>query len=182
MLDALDIDQTDVYGTSMGGRVAQCLAARHQDRVRTLILGCTSPGGSHSIERSADVRRALAQPEPAAARRALLDMMYTPAWLATHTGPFNTLGDATMPAYARGRHLAASNQHDAWDVLPDISAPTLVLHGEDDILNPVANAPLLAGRISGARLHVIPGARHAYFDEFRTTAGPLVLDFLQTAT
>lgn len=52
------------------------------------------------------------------------------------------------------------------------------MHGSDDLLNPAANAPLLANRIPGARLHMIPGARHAYFEEFRTVASPLVLDFL----
>jgi pimeloyl-ACP methyl ester carboxylesterase len=106
--------------------------------------------------------------------------MYTPAWLRTHPGPYQTVGDPAMPAHARRRHLTASNQHDAWHLLPDISAPTLVLHGSDDLFNPAANAPLLANRIPGARLHMIPGARHAYFEEFRTLASPLVLDFLTT--
>ncbi|GAA2929055.1 hypothetical protein GCM10020221_26090 [Streptomyces thioluteus] len=72
----------------------------------------------------------------------------------------------------------ASREHDAWDALPGITAPTLVLHGTDDVFNPAANAPLLAERIPGAGLRMIPGARHAYFDEFRAVAGPLVLDFL----
>ncbi|MFI1968489.1 alpha/beta hydrolase [Streptomyces cinnamoneus] len=177
VLDDLGVDRAHVYGTSMGGRVAQRLAARYPHRVRALVLGCTSPGGRHAVERGDDVRRALARPGPAAGR-ALRELMYTPAWLATGTGPRNTLGDPAMPAYARRRHLAASNAHDAWDVLPDISAPTLVVHGTDDLLNPTANAHLLADRIPGARLHLIPGARHAYFEEFRATAGPLVLDFL----
>jgi hypothetical protein len=52
------------------------------------------------------------------------------------------------------------------------------VHGTDDLLNPTANAVRIAGRIPGARLHLVPGARHAYFEEFRATAGPLVLDFL----
>ncbi|WP_027943552.1 serine aminopeptidase domain-containing protein [Amycolatopsis taiwanensis] len=86
-----------------------------------------------------------------------------------------------MPAHARRHHLAASNRHDAWDILPDISAPTLVVHGSDDQLNPTANAHLLTERIPNARLHLIHGARHAYFEEFRTQASPLVLDFLTTA-
>ncbi|MBN6545486.1 alpha/beta fold hydrolase, partial [Actinacidiphila bryophytorum] len=68
--------------------------------------------------------------------------------------------------------------HDAWDALPGITAPTLVLHGEDDVLNPAANATLLAQRIPGARLHLLPGARHAYFDECRPLASELVADFL----
>lgn len=59
-----------------------------------------------------------------------------------------------------------------------ITAPTLVVHGTDDVFNPAANAPLLTERISGARMRLIPGARHAYFEEFADVATPLVLDFL----
>ncbi|MFI6639074.1 alpha/beta fold hydrolase [Streptomyces sp. NPDC050504] len=178
VLDDLGIDRADVYGTSMGGRVAQQLAARHPHRVGALVLGCTSPGGPHGIERGDDVRRALAQPRPGAARQALLELMYTPRWLADHPGPHHTLGDPRMPAHSRRHHLAASNRHDAWDLLPGISAPTLVLHGTDDLLNPTANAHLIGKRVPGARLHLVPGARHAYFEEARALASPLVLDFL----
>ncbi|WP_419992385.1 alpha/beta fold hydrolase [Streptomyces boninensis] len=178
VLDHLGIDRADVYGTSMGGRVAQHLAARHQDRVRALVLGCTSPGGPHAAERGPDIRRALAQPDPAAVQRALADLMYTPAFTAAHPGPYQTLGDPHMPAYARRRHLAASNRHDAWGLLPQITAPTLVVHGADDRFNPAANAPLLADRIPGARMEIVQGARHAYFEEFREVASPLVRDFL----
>ncbi|MFI7082605.1 alpha/beta fold hydrolase [Streptomyces anulatus] len=180
VLDALGVERADVYGTSMGGRVAQQLAARHPDRVRALVLGCTSPGGPHAVERTNDVRRSLAQTQPGAARHALLELMYTPGWLAANPGPYRTLGDPRMPAHARRRHLVAGNQHDAWQLLPGIGAPTLVVHGADDLLNPAANAPLLADRIPGARLHLIPGARHAYFEENRAVASPLVLDFLTT--
>ncbi|MFF0739192.1 alpha/beta fold hydrolase [Streptomyces sp. NPDC004111] len=178
VLDELGIDRADVYGTSMGGRVAQQLAARFPERVGALVLGCTSPGGPHGVESSNDVRRSLVQSRPGAARQALLELMYTPGWLAGHPGPHHTLGDPGMPAHSRRHHLAASRHHDAWDLLPAISAPTLVVHGTDDLLNPTANAPLLADRIPDARLHLIPGARHAYFEEFRSQAGRVVLDFL----
>ncbi|GHA70084.1 hypothetical protein GCM10010345_86920 [Streptomyces canarius] len=107
--------------------------------------------------------------------------MYTPRWLADHPGPHHTLGDPSMPAHSRRHHFAAGNRHNAWDLLRAISAPTLVIHGTEDLLNPTANAPLLADRILGARLHLICEARHAYFEEFRTHASPLVLDFLTTA-
>ena len=181
VLDDLGIEKAAVYGTSMGGRVAQWLTARFPDRVRTLVLGCTSPGGRHAVERSAQVRQSLVQPDPVAVRQALMELMYTPEYSAIAPGPFNTLGDPAMPAYAKRRHLYASNKHDAWDALSDIGVPTLVVHGAEDLFNPVANAPLLAERIPGARLHLIPGARHAYFDEFRSTASPLVLDFLNAS-
>lgn len=56
--------------------------------------------------------------------------------------------------------------------------PTMIIHGTDDVFNPTANAPLLAERIPGAQLRLIDGARHAYFEEARAIASPLVLDFL----
>ncbi|EPD91004.1 hypothetical protein HMPREF1486_05388 [Streptomyces sp. HPH0547] len=179
VLDHAGIGRAHVYGTSMGGRVAQWLAAGHPERVGQLVLGCTSPGAPHGVERGPEVRRALAQPDAEAARRVLLDLMYTPAYTAAHPGPFPTLGDPSMPPHARRRHLRASAAHDAWEALPRIAAPTLVVHGTDDRFNPTANAPLLAGRIPGARLRLIPGARHAYFEEFASSATPLVADFLR---
>lgn len=183
VLDHAGIGRAHVYGTSMGGRVAQWLAADFPERVERLVLGCTSPGGPHGVERGPAVRKALTQADPDAARRALLELMYTPAWLAEQelTAPgreFHTLGDPTMPAYARRRHLRASARHDAWDALPRIKAPTLVVHGTDDAFNPTANAPLLAGRIPDARTLLVPGARHAYFEEFADVATEPVLAFL----
>jgi pimeloyl-ACP methyl ester carboxylesterase len=174
ILDDAGISSSHVYGTSMGGRIAQWIAASHGERVERLVLGCTSPGGPHAIERSAEVRKSLAQVDAMKARKALEALMYTPSY----RGPFNTLGDPQMPPHARKRHLFASAEHDAWDVLPSITAPTLVVHGTDDIFNPTANAPLIAERIPGARMHLIEGARHGYFEEFRSVATPLVMDFL----
>ncbi|MEI5103806.1 alpha/beta fold hydrolase [Streptomyces sp. PmtG] len=183
VLDDAGIGRAHVYGTSMGGRVAQWLAAERPARVERLVLGCTSPGAPHGVERGPEVRRALAQPDQEAAERALRELMYTPAWLAARAAAgqteFPTLGDPTMPAHARGRHLRASARHDAWDALTRIKAPTLVVHGSDDAFNPAANAPLLTGRIADARMRLIPGARHAYFEEFADVATPLVLAFLR---
>jgi len=178
VLDALGLERAHVYGTSMGGRVAQWLAADRPERVGALILGCTSPGGPNALERDTAVRKALVQPDRAAADRFLLELMYTPGWLETHQGPYFTVGDPGMPGHAVRRHLAASNGHDAWDALPAIKAPTLVLHGADDVFNPAANAPLIAERVPDAELRLIEGARHAYFEEFRAVASPVVLDFL----
>lgn len=176
VLDDANIPSAHVYGTSMGGRIAQWIAASYGSRVSKLVLGCTSPGGPNAIERSAEVRKSLAQVDQMKARKALVDLMYTPAY----RGPFNTLGDPGMPPYARKLHLLASGEHDAWDVLPTIAAPTLVVHGSEDIFNPTENAPLITARIPGAQLELVEGARHGYFEEFRSVATPLVMDFLSS--
>ncbi|SKC60366.1 alpha/beta fold hydrolase [Krasilnikoviella flava] len=178
VLDDLRLECSDVYGTSMGGRVAQWFAVDHPRRLGRLVLGCTTPGGAHAVERSTEVRRAMVQPDRGAARRSLLDLMYTPAWLAAHPGPTTVEGDPSMTPQARRDHLRASDGHDAWDHLPQVLAPTLVLHGADDVLAPAVNAGLLGRRVPGARVEVLPGLRHAYFHEGEEVATPLVREFL----
>ena len=69
-------------------------------------------------------------------------------------------------------------RHDGWELLPRVQAPTLVMHGEDDELTPVANAELLAERIPNARLLVLPGVRHGYLHEAAPKATDAVRDFL----
>lgn len=178
VLDDCGAKRAHVYGTSMGGKVAQRIAAAYPDRVGALVLGCTSPGGANALTADPAVGRALGSLDRAAARRALIELMFTPTWTAANPGPYRVLGAPRMSAAARRGHLLASRSHDAWDDLPSITAPALVLHGTEDVFAPVGNARLLADRIPGARLHLIGGARHAYFEEARDEAGSAVLGFL----
>lgn len=161
----------------MGGRVAQWLAVDHSPRLRRLVLGCTSPGGPWAVERGDEVRRRLAR--RADRVRSLLELMYTPGWLDTHPGPYRVLGDPTMTGFSRTAHLRASDGHDAWGVLPSVTAPTLILHGADDLMTPAANAALLGERIPDSTVRLFPGLRHAFFDEARATVSPLVSEFLE---
>jgi pimeloyl-ACP methyl ester carboxylesterase len=165
VLDFLGIAIAHVYGTSMGGRVAQMAAARHPSRVKSLVLACTSPGGTHAVERSDAIRRALADPDETSRRATLVGLFYTPAW-GDDPARSRLFGDPTMSAEDRQRHLRMSARHDAWDLLPDIVCPTLVLHGSDDQMTPTVNAPAIAGRLPDAQLHVHAGGRHGFFDEF----------------
>lgn len=163
VLDAAGIGRAHVYGTSMGGRVAQWVAADHPDRVGALVLGCTTAGGPGTVAPDPDVPRRLA--EPATHAGELRRLMAGPEI----PDPLPVLGDDTMSPAARAGHRRASARHDAWDAVATITAPTLVLHGGDDELTPPDNGLRLARRIPGAELVVLPWARHAYFLERRAT-------------
>ena len=113
-----------------------------------------------------------------AAREAVADLMYTPGWRATHPGPYATLGDPAISPVSARRHLRASARHDAYDVLPRITAPTLVLHGTDDEFAPVVNARLIADRIPDATLRHARGCAARVFEECRPEASQVVLEFL----
>ncbi|OZC55509.1 alpha/beta hydrolase [Rhodococcus sp. 06-621-2] len=176
-LDVLGISTCHVFGTSMGGRVAQWFAADYPRRLRHLVLGCTSPGGANAVERAPDVRRALVA-DTSESSEILASLMYSPEHRRNDPGPYPTLGDARMSTDARGAHLRASASHDAWDALPGVTAPTLLLHGTDDALAPVINCELLASRIPGVTSRLFTGARHAFFEERRAETVTAVSEFV----
>ncbi len=168
---------TSVYGTSMGGRVAQMLAIEHPAVLGRLALACTSSGGGQAAERSVEVRRALAHPDPARRRRTLHELFYTDAWPHRPEDSY-LFGDPTMTAAESRAHLGASAVHDAWAGLPGIAAPTLVLHGTDDLMVPARNASLIASRIPGATLYLHDGGRHGFFEEFSDRVTPELMSYL----
>ncbi|HWF57597.1 MAG TPA: alpha/beta fold hydrolase [Candidatus Dormibacteraeota bacterium] len=173
VLDGLAIAQAGVLGASFGGLVAQQLAVRHPERVAALLLAATGPG-------SAAGARA---PDPAASAALLGKGARTPeeAYRLACTVLYSLRFQAEHPEFIeaqvrdRARHpvaarafqaqLAASRAHDVWEKLPSIAAPTLVLHGSEDLVMPLANAELLWERIPGARHDVFEGAGHLFFHE-----------------
>ena len=145
------------------------------------MLGCTTPGNAHGVRRPAEVNAQMANrsADPQVAMRALLETIYSPAWLDAHPEVIALIAQQQpIPAYAQQLHYQASEGHDSWDQLPSITAPTLVIHGSEDRLNPTANAYLLAERIPGAELYIVEGGRHGYFVEFREEANRVVKAFL----
>jgi pimeloyl-ACP methyl ester carboxylesterase len=176
VLDHLGFDRVPVYGTSMGGRVAQMLALDR--RISRLALACTSPGGPHARERGPEVRKALSNPDWPTRRATLLDLMYTPEYAKRHGDASTLLGDPSMSSAASLRHLRVSARHDAYDRLPEIDVPVLVLHGSDDRMAPVENAHLIAAQLPHAEIHITERGRHGFFDEFAQTVTPRVTTFL----
>jgi 3-oxoadipate enol-lactonase len=181
ILDHLGIDRAHAYGHSMGGRICQWLAIDHGGRVGGLVLGATTPGNAHGAPRPAEVVEMLTHvpSDPAEVFKVAAGLSLSPAWSEAHPDEAREfLKPQAMPDYARLMHHQASEGHDAWDLLPTIRSPTLVIHGSDDVINPTKNAYLLAGRIPGAELYIVQGARHAYVVDFQEESDRVVGGFL----
>ncbi|MBA4179778.1 MAG: alpha/beta hydrolase [Anaerolinea sp.] len=183
ILDHLGIERAHAYGISMGGRICQWLGIEHPARIGALVLGCTTPGNNHGVRRPPEVDARMAdRPTDLDELIAFMaEQMVSPAYIAVHPEYVDTWRRRAanpIPTYAQKLHYMASEGHDSWDRLPEITAPTLVIHGTDDFINPSANAALLAERIPGAELYMVNGGRHGYFIEFREECTPVVLDFL----
>lgn len=176
VLDAARIERAHAYGFSMGGRVCQWLAIEHAGRIGALVLGATTPGDAHGIARDAHADAVLSSPPSPDSLRRMAELMYHPDWIAAH--PEVLVPADPIPRRAQLQHYLASQGHDAWDRLPEITAPTLLIHGSADLVNPTANTPLMAARIPGAQVCIVEGGRHGYLEEYREQASRVVLEFL----
>jgi 3-oxoadipate enol-lactonase len=172
VLDAAGIERAHVYGFSLGGMVAQQLALRHEDRVRSIVLGATHPGGPRAVRPSDDViaffrRRASMSAKDAA--RASVPFNYGPRCRREHKDRIAEDIQRRLahpfPERAYKAQMVAASLHNCYRRLKRIEAPTLVVHGREDRIVPVANAELLAERIPRAELRILDHAGHLYSTE-----------------
>src|SRR5439155_22448211 len=153
------VERVHVYGISLGGMIAQQLALRHPDRVRSLVLGATQPGGPRARPPDAEVLEFLGSRlhmRPRDAAWASVPFNYGPRCRDEHPERIEEdiaqrLGHPFNEA-AYGAQLYARAGHNCYGPPHRIGVPALVVHGPLDRMGPVANAHLIAGPFPGARL------------------------------
>ncbi len=171
LLDALGIDRAHVCGASMGGMIAQHLAATHPQRVKSLVLMMTTSGARRLPQATPKVSRALLsrpdgeQPAKVVAHlERLLTLIGSPAYRpepgALRSRLEASVGRAWRPAGTTRQLLAVAADGDRSALLPRITAPTRIVHGRDDPLVPVACGHDLVARIPGAVADIVPGMGH----------------------
>ena len=188
LLDALEIDSAHVMGISMGGMVAQELALRHPDRVRTLTLGCTYAGGEGSATTDPQVIQHLGElfltGRTEEGLRAGFEYNVSRDYAADPRNfELTQRIAAELPASLDVLLLQvqAVAGHDTSARLAEISAPTLVIHGTEDQMLPVDNARHIAERIPGARLEILEGVGHAFWWERPERSAELVRELAASA-
>ena len=169
VLDSAGESRAHVYGLSLGASVAQEIALRHPERVHGLVLGAGTPGAPRAILPSAPALTFFARAGamgPEEAEWAAVPYTYGAATRRRHghriaeniarrlTSPIDTL------TYLH--QAAAIATHSTCRRLGRITAPTLVVHGEQDMIVPPANGRLLAERIPEAQLSMWPDSGHMY--------------------
>ena len=158
VLDAAGVDSAHVYGHSMGGRIGQWLAIDAPQKVRSLILAATSGGKRPGPGTQPDGAALEALVSGDMAR--LVPLFFGAEWARNNPQATHTFFNSPASAWAKARHFKASREHDAWNDLGSIQAPTLILHGTEDALAPLPNALLLREHIRGSVLVRVPRAGH----------------------
>lgn len=185
LLDALEIEHPHVLGISMGGMIAQELAINYPQKVNGLVLGCTTTGPAHGAMATPETMTLMAPtPEmsPEQIIRRAWGALVSPGFVESGLSFLETMLRLELteptPMQTLGMQMGAIMQHDTYDRLPQIKAPTLVIHGDADVLMPPANRDILAKQITGSEKQTINGAAHMFFWEQPQKAAGQITEFL----
>ena len=187
VLDHAGIDSAHVVGASMGGAISQMLTVKYPERVRSLTLACTAcrnhPWRREVIGSWAEMaaERGMGEMAQVAARWVIGPRSFRRAWPAMGwLGPLAT----TRPSHgfvAQARAILAADETMS-DRLAEITVPTLVIVGNQDILTPRGDSEEIAERISTAELVVLSGAAHGLMFEHASTFNKVLGEFLGRAS
>jgi pimeloyl-ACP methyl ester carboxylesterase len=174
LLDALDIDKAHIVGASMGGMIAQIIAADHRERVRSLVSIMSTSGDPRLPQGDPEALAVLTVKPPPAEDRA--------ANIEHGLKCQRAIGSVSLPAsddelrikvakgYDRSNYflgvprqlLAVLANGIRVELLKRIAAPTLVIHGAEDRLIPPAAGEDTAAHIPGAELMLVDGMGHDF--------------------
>lgn len=176
LLDALGISKAHFLGVSMGGAIAQLIAIDYSERVLSLVLLASDSGNTNiPVIAKPEAFAHIAPPNPEDFEDFLRNQIETDFVLDSPGYPLDKdeIIARRTRSLQRDYDPAALQRQQAvvfydrfistyrYDNLPQITAPTLIIHGMDDVLVPVEAAKDLAERIPQSKLHLIPGLSHS---------------------
>ena len=179
-MEELGIQKASVVGVSMGGMIAQHFAADYPGLVEKLVLVVTcareNPVLLESLEEWVDCVR---RDDHTALMESNVRRIYSSAYYRRNKWMVPITGKLTKPkSYDRFLVQAeACRCHDAWESLPNITAPTLVIGGEQDHSLGAEASREIASRIPGAGLKMYPQWGHGLYEEAKDFL-PTVMEFL----
>jgi pimeloyl-ACP methyl ester carboxylesterase len=190
LLDELGIERTHVLGWSLGSCVAQELAAAHPERVESLILANTWHYADRYQRAIIGVLRHLwSGGDPEMARTTQNAVSFSPELLdsSAFEAVMSTISPLLPQTDAQRQTVIeqwdADLAHDARELLPSITCPTLVVAGEQDLMTPLRLGQAVADLIPDAEIEIIrgPGSSHALAWERPEEFGSAVRNFLAQA-
>ena len=165
LLDHLSIRQAVFVGLSMGGYVLFALYRKYADRVQGLVLADTRAQADTAEGKEARFQMAQIAYKngPSAIADIMLPKLLSPATIQTRpelVRRVRTMIEGTQVSGIAGDLMAMAERPDSIALLNQITCPTQIVVGEQDLATPPSDAKLMADRIPDARLTIIPGAAH----------------------
>jgi pimeloyl-ACP methyl ester carboxylesterase len=191
LMDGLGIEDAHVFGVSMGGLIAQTLVLDYPERVGSVVLGCTTHGGSHAVRPTQEVMEALGRAtDPSVpvetAVRNWTPIMFSERFMQEEPDRLDefirfSVRNWPTPEGAVGQ-IRALSVFNARRRLGEIRCPVLAITGSEDLMMPPENARLLAQGIPGAEHYVVEGAGHGFFFEKPEEVNRVLIDFFKKSS
>lgn len=185
LLREISVESAHIVGASFGGFVAQEFALNFPSMTKKLVLCCTSFGGPNHVMPSPETLMALSSTKALNTEermRANLLLAFTPEYVRTRVTEVDRIvqlrATNEVPEHVYLSQLQAAVQFNAESRVEAITAPTLVISGDADIIVPVQNSRNLAAKIPGARLRIVEGGSHTFFIERAAEFNGIVKEFL----
>ena len=203
LLDALKIQKANVLGYSMGSFIAQQLTLTHPEKVDRLVLVSSTCGGKESIPNSpADlelgkkllssiVNNTSIEPQEI---KTVISNNFGPTWIKQHPNFLETIptnpkdfipSSMTLDTWVQQNYITKNWQSTNWSgvcsQLPNISKPTLVMTGNEDVTVPTANSLIIAEKIPGAWLVQMKNAGHQITSQYPDEISKILNTFLSTS-
>ena len=179
IMDKLGIDSAHVFGVSQGGMIAQQMAIRHPEKVKSLVLAVTASRPTVLMRESLSSWLDMAGRDDY--KGIMLDTAersYTGAYLERGRKLNNILALAKPKDYTRFRILCESClEHDAYEDLKKINCPVLVIGADRDRVLGGEASKEIASAIPGAELYMYEGYSHGVYEQAKDF-NSRVLEFL----
>lgn len=189
LLDALNIQTTDVLGFSMASFIAQQLTIVHPERVNRLILYGASCGGQEGIPQRPEVTRTISDFVNNRSQNAdaFLSVTFPPEWIKTHSKYIETIPKPTeiilsttlVKQFNAVEDWLSRNWTGVCNQLQNLSTPTLIITGTEDVAVPATNSLILVEKIPDAWLVQIKGAGHGLMYQYPERFTEIVKTFLE---
>jgi pimeloyl-ACP methyl ester carboxylesterase len=187
LLDKLRIEKTNILGTSFGGFVAQEFALRYPERLKKLILACTSFGGeNHVLPDNFEILTAFGSTEnlnsPERIRKFLIPA-FTKGFVENNfaivekTCQLREQNEVPESIYLQQLHSATTFNLEKQ--ISQVTAETLIITGANDQVVPVQNSINLSKLMPNSRLEIIENSGHLFFIEQAEKFNEIVRDFLK---
>ena len=183
LMDQLKIDEAFILGHSLGGLIAQEIALSYPKRVKKLIL-CSTSCPEKSVSANENILNLLSERGTAEqiVRKVTIPVNFSNDFVKNNPNKIENIIKkhliAPIPGRAFRRQLQASRNFRSCERLKTLEIPTLILHGQQDILVPTENGNILNNIIPNSKLRIFEKSAHILFTQDPELEIEVLLDFL----
>jgi len=181
LMKALGIGKAHVLGWSMGGDVALEFVVRYQQMVEKLVVYAGDCGGTQRVMTPEVTREIKEMANPSVPPEEAFKVLFPEEWMKAHPDFYKSFPrpkETSSPENVERQGTAYLAWTGVFDQLPEVTSPTLIATGTEDISTPTENAMILTERIPGSWLVRYKGAGHGLMYQYPEEFAKTVLNFL----